>query len=395
MAGPNRSAKIAGPPADRSVLVLLGIFFCSGLSMGYFSPLLSALMNDGGDSELAVGAVSAVFYACAAAGALWAGGRRLSIPRSLALGLATAGLLGAVAPFAPGVIGLAVARAGCGLAVGMYATVAQAALLARTTSRNRAFVTGVQALAFAAGLASGPFVATRIYEHSPVAAFVTGGAILMLAGLAVLVWMQPEWRGGELVAQATAPGAQRGRLPLTAAFVYGFAESVLLSVYPLSLLERNLTIRDVGLSCSAFVFGGVLSVLPVSIAADRLGRARVLLACAGCGLAALVGLSVVHGSGAVIALSFAVGASLGPMFAIGLALVRDQFSETHLARGTARFMTTFNIGCIAGPVISSIAMTRFGTATVFVPTLVLLALLVVQGSTSSQRSPRGSHVVHA
>jgi MFS family permease len=394
MAPPNRSAGFAGPRADRSVLALLGIFFCSGLSMGYFSPLLSALMNDGGDSELAVGAVSAVFYACAAAGALWAGGRCLSIPRSLAFGLVTAGLLGAVAPFAPGVIGLAVARAGCGLAVGMYATVAQAALLARTTSRNRAFVTGVQALAFAAGLASGPFVATRIYERSPFAAFLAGGAVLMLAGFAVLVWMQPEWRGGESVATGAISGPRRGRLPLTAAFVYGFAESVLLSVYPLSLLERNLTIRDVGLSCSAFVFGGVLSVLPVSIAADRLGRARVLLACACCGLAALVGLSVVHGSGSVIALSFAVGASLGPMFAIGLALVRDQFAETDLARGTARFMTTFNIGCIAGPVISSIAMTRLGTATVFVPTLVLLALLVVQGSMSSHRSRRGFHVGH-
>jgi len=63
-------------------------------------------------------------------------------------------------------------------------------------------------------------------------------------------------------------------------------------------------------------------------------------------------------------------------------------------RGTARFMTTFNIGCIAGPVISSIAMTRLGTATVFVPTLVLLALLVVQGSMSSHRSRRGFHVGH-
>jgi len=379
----------AHPLADRRVLALLGVFFCSGLAMGYFSPLLSALMNDrgGSDPDLAVGAVSAVYYACAAAGALWAGRRHLSIPRSLALGLASAGVLGAAAPFAPGIVGLAVARAGCGFAVGMYATVAQAALLARTKERSRALITGVQALAFAAGLASGPLVAMSLYDRSPVAAFLTGGGVLVVAGLAVLAWMQPEWRGGE---PATKRAAARARLPFTAAFVYGFAEAVLLSVYPLALLERNLPVSAVGMSCSAFVFGGVVSVLPVSIAADRLGRARILLACACCGLVALLGLSVVDAPGPVIGFSFAVGASLGPLFAVALALVRDQFSEADLAWGTAGFMTTFNVGCIAGPVVSSIAMARYGAASVFAPTLALLAFLVVQGVSRSGAVARRS-----
>jgi MFS family permease len=366
--------------------VLLGVFFCSGLSMGYFSPLLSALMNDGGHSDLAVGAVGAAYYACAAAGALWAGGRRISVPRGLALGLIAAGALGAVVPFAPGFVGLAATRAGCGLAVGMYSTVAQAALLARTTERDRALVTGIQALAFAAGLATGPLVATGIYDRSPLAAFAAGGAVLVLAGLAVLVAMQPEWRGGEAPARTAAA---RALFPLTAAFVYGFAEAVLLSVYPLSLLERKLTVGAMGLSCSAFVFGGVVSILPVSVVADRLGRGRVLLACAGCGLAAMAGLSLVVDAGPTIGLSFAVGASLGPIFALALALVRDQLPEKNLAWGIAGFMTTFNMGCIAGPVVSSVAMTRFGAAGVFVPTLALLVLLVVQGLSSRVASGRG------
>jgi MFS family permease len=257
--------------------------------------------------------------------------------------------------------------------------VAQAALLARTTERSRALVTGIQALAFAAGLATGPLLATGIYRHSPLAAFLAGGAALGLAGLGVALWMRPERRGGE--ARASAATA-RARFPLTAAFVYGFAEAVLLSIYPLSLLERNVALGAVGVSCSAFVLGGVVSILPVSVAADRLGRGRVLLACAGLGLAALGGLSLVAGTGPLIALSFAVGASLGPLFGLALALVRDQLSEQDLAWGTAGFMTTFNIGCIVGPVVSSVAMARLGAAGVFVPTLALLAILLVQGLSS-------------
>jgi len=371
------------PLASGSVRALLVVFFCSGLSMGYFSPLLSALMNDAGHSELAVGAVGAVYYACAAAGALWAGRRRLGVPRALALGLVATGVLGAVAPFAPGVVGLAAVRAGSGLTAGVYSTVAQAALLARTTDRNRAVIMGVQALAFAAGLATGPLVATAIYDRSPLAAFGVGGAVLVIAGLAVLGRMRPEWRGGPAPARTAAA---RARFPLTAAFVYGFAEAVLLSVYPLSLLERKLTVAAMGLSCSAFVVGGAVSILPVTVVADRLGRGRVVLACAGCGLAAMAGLSLVEGPGWLVGLSFVVGASLGPLFALALALVRDQLSEDNLAWGTAGFLTTFNLGCIAGPVASSVAMARLGATGVFVPTLALLAVLVVQGLMSGVAS---------
>jgi len=367
------------PLADRTVRALLGVFFCSGLSMGYFSPLLSALMKEGGHSDLAVGVVGTAYYACVAAGALWAGGRRRSVPRAIAAGLVGAGALSAIVPLTSGLIGLALARAGCGFAVGVYSTAAQAALLARTTERDRALVTGVQALAFAAGLATGPIAGAGIYGRSPLAAFLAVGSLLVFAGGTYLAWAEPEWRGGEAPARSAAA---RARFPFAAAFVYGFAEAALLSVYPLSLLERKLPVGAMGLSCSAFVLGGLVSTLPVSVAADRLGRGRVLLACAGCGLAAMAGLSAVDGPSALIGLSFAVGASLGPLFGLALALVRDQLSAEDLAWGTAGFMTTFNVGCIAGPVVSSIAMTRLGATGVFAPTLAFLALLVLLGLAS-------------
>jgi MFS family permease len=375
-----RARSGAGHPlADRSVQALLVVFFCSGLSMGYFSPLLSALMKEGGHSDLAVGLLGTTYYACVAVGALWAAGRRLSVPRALVSGLSVAGALSAILPLAPGIVGIAAARAGCGLAVGVYSTVAQAALLARTTERNRALVTGVQALAFAAGLGAGPLVGAAIYGRSALAAFLSGGALLVLAGAAISARTSPEWRGGEAPPRSAAG---RAVFPLAGAFVYGFAEAALLSVYPLSLLERKLPVGAMGLSCSAFVLGGVVSTLPVSLAADRLGRGRVLLACAGCGLAAMAALTRVEAPASLIALSFAVGASLGPLFALALALVRDRLSEEDLAWGTAGFMTTFNLGCIAGPLVSSFAMTRLGPSGVFAPTLALLAVLVLQGIAS-------------
>jgi MFS family permease len=367
------------PLADSSVRVLLGIFFCSGLAMGYFSPLLSALMKEGGHSELAVGMVGTAYYACVAGGALWAGGRRVSVPRALALGLGVAGVLSAILPLVPGLLGIAAARASSGLAVGVYSTVAQTALLARTTERDRALVTGVQALAFAAGLATGPLAGGVMYGRSPLVAFLAGGLLLFVAGAAIFMWAEPEWRGGEAPPRSAAA---RAHFPLVAAFVYGFAEAALLSVYPLSLLERKLPVGAMGLSFSAFVLGGVVSTLPISVAADRVGRGRVLLVCAGSGLAAMATLSAVDGPASLIALSFLVGASLGPLFALALALVRDRLAEEDLAWGTAGFMTAFNVGCIAGPVVSSLSMTALGSRGVFAPTLALLALLVVHGVAS-------------
>ncbi len=154
---------------------------------------------------------------------------------------------------------------------------------------------------------------------------------------------------------------------------------MLLSVYPLSLLERALPVHVIGLSCSAFVVGGVVSTLPVSVAADWLGRGRVLFACAFAGLGAMAALTWAGGVPTLVALSFLAGASIGPVYALALALIRDRLVDEELPSGTAAFTTSFSAGCIAGPAASSLSMLWLGASGVFVPTLVLLVLLVVHG----------------
>ncbi len=150
------------PLADVRVRALLVVFFCSGLSMGYFSPLVTALMKDRGNPDLGVGLVGTAYYACVALGAFLASRHRQSVPAAMTTSLTLAGVLGALLPLAPGVLGVALVRGGSGLAVGAYTSVAQASLLARTTADHRALVTGVQALVFAAGLAVGPLLGTWV-----------------------------------------------------------------------------------------------------------------------------------------------------------------------------------------------------------------------------------------
>jgi MFS family permease len=371
--------------ADVRVRGLLVVFFCSGLSVGYFSPLVAALMKDRGNAELGVGLVGTTYYACVALGALLASKHRMNVTRALTATMASAGVLGALLPLATSVLTLALVCGGFGLAVGACTSVAQASLLARTTIDVRALVTGIQALVLAAGLAVGPLLGTWVYAVSPTGAFMLGGALLLVAAASIARRPAQESLGGAV----DVPGAlHRLFPPVAAAFIYGFAEAALLSVYPLSLMERAIPVRAIGLSCSAFVVGAVVSTLPVSVAADALGRGRVLFSCALAGLGAVAALTLTSQVATVVALSFVAGASIGPVYALALALMSDRLIDQELPSGTAAFNTCFSAGRIAGPIASSLSMAWFGSRGVFVPTLALLLLLVGHGTLSALGAPR-------
>lgn len=373
------------PLADRQVLLLLAISLSSGLSMGYFSPLLTALMKDRGDSALEVGLVGTAYYLLVAAGALLAGAGTLRGALPVSLGLGFAGVFGLVVPFTRGTLELVLARAGGGLAVGVYSTLVQASLLGRTTERTRALLTAAQALSFGLGLALGPILVSTMYTLSPRAAFAAGG--LLLLAMAGFAWMGLEGRRSA-VRPAMGSVFRKVLFPLNAVFAYGFAEAALLSLYPLSLLERKVPLSTMATSCSVFVVGSLVSTLPVALAADRVGRKRALVACSGVGVGALVGLSMVQGFTPLVALSFLGGASLGPVYALALSLVRDGVAEAEVASGAASFNTSFSLGCIAGPGVSSFAMRQLGPAGVFVPALLLFGLVLVHAALVARQGAR-------
>lgn len=365
------SSSLFGPRL--SALYLLNL--CGGMSMGVFGLLSATWMKQLGASPLAIGLVSSSYYALQILGAVVAERllRRVPARAAIICGLVVAGLASPLFVLATQVPTLSIVRGLAGLGVGIAVTAGQTCLASLMPPEHRGVVSGLYALAFAIGLALGPLVGPALYQLDPKFAAAWGGLVFL--GAAVLARAR---LGTEVLAVTRQRRRVAGKLStsLHAIFAYGLAEAALFSVYPGVLVERGLSVRAIGFVFSTFVVGSIVATLPVTRWADRYGRRGGLLCCALVGTVSVLGLAGTSSVAWLMLLAFVAGGSVGSSYALAMALVSDALTDDELPSGMALFTTALGIGCAVGPVIAGGALSGMGPAWVFVPTCVVLALLV-------------------
>jgi MFS family permease len=349
----------------------------AGSALGLFNPLIAAQLMAAGHDKVAIGANSTLFFLCillSAPLAAWLIGR-LGLRRVLALGMVLTALAAAPFPWTQGLATWSVLRALMGVGLGLYMIAGQSTLNTLASERHRAAMSGGYALCFGLGMGLGPLLGAQLYTIAPELAF-GAGAVLLLCGLPWVLRALPATR----VATATPRMAllRRLSLPLHSVFAYGAAEATLMTLYPVFMLERGQTLGELSIAFGAFIVGGLLATLPVTRCADRFGCERVLLTCAALGVLSSLGLIGASGLAAITTCAVLMGASLGPMFALALAMVGSTLSREELPAGSALFTTAFSLGCILAPFITGVLMQALGPQHVFSLTLLLLLGLLVR-----------------
>ena len=356
-------------------LYLLSLVF--GCAMGLFNPLVSAYMEQHGADSIWIGAVSSIFFTGVALGAPLAQRvvRRRGARFAMVAGLGLAALTGAAFPFSESLISWCTMRALAGIGIGMTMVAGQSRLNACAAESARVTINSLYALAFGIGMGIGPLIGTGLYRTSASAAFACGAVML---GLGALLG----WRCiGAAPGGARKPDSRllkRLALPLHGAFAYGFAEAVLMSLYPVFLLRHGYTLEQVGYAFSAFVVGALVATLPLALAADRYGSARILFCCAFVGACSTLALALVDLRALTFVCALLAGASLGPVFAISLAMIGNVVATEELPSGTALFTASFSIGAAVAPVFAAAAMNAWGDGQVFSIVIVLFAGLALR-----------------
>jgi MFS family permease len=375
----------APPRFSRDLRILYAVSGLSGLAMGLFTPLVSTLMESRGYAAIWIGALSTIYYACQAAASplVDRAMRRIGARRSILSGLLLASTSAALFPWAQSAGWMVAARAATALGVALYLIGGQTALMALSDESNRARVAGRHSLSFAVGLAMGPVAGVSLYQVSPALAFLAGGACIA-AGVP-LVWLGMT-RAAPPPDRCRMPVMAKLRVPLHAIFAYGFAEAALFAVFPVFLLRQGFGVEHIGGAFSAFVLGSIASALPVTALGDRFGRVKMLAVITGVGVIAMALLIAVRTTAALVALSALAGATAGPIYALALALVGDALTEKERPSGNALFTAAFSVGCIAGPLLTSLAMNQFGHASLFGLTAALFAILLVHISLHASQS---------
>ena len=216
-------------------------------------------------------------------------------------------------------------------------------------------VVGILGLVWGGAFALGPIIIglLGIAGWGP---FLVGAAAAFSAGLPLL------FAGSVPVpAQSLKPPnflalLRRSPAPLIALVVLGLVESSHDSLVAIYGLRLGMDVSRAVLLVTTILLGLTLIQLPIGWIADHMDRRRLLL------IANLAGLSLTlaFGFAATTVLQwpilFLLGASVGSVWALSLALIGDDFAAEHVAGANSVRAILYGGAAMAGPLISGTAM---------------------------------------
>ena len=363
-------------PFSTGLPALYVIAFVSGISIGLFNPFISTLMAQHQVEPLWIGANSTIYFLVIALGTPLVAKilRQLGLRKTMIFGLAIMGLSAPLFTMTTQLPLWFVIRAVMGVGCCLYLVSGQTALNFFCHEGNRATVNGLNALAFTFGFGIGPVIGSSLYNVSPKLSFSLG-SLIVLSGIVVV------WIGLPEKSVVFKPSSHTGifrklKLPLHGAFAYGFAESALVSLYPVYLLGQNYTVEQIGYTFAVFVVGGLVSTVPVTHLADRFGRLKILLICVCTVVFSFLSLSLIENSVVTQICALIAGASISPIFPLAMALIGEKLSQNELSSGSALFTGVYSFGCTAGPLLSSMVMQILGDRYIFSLAIVSFVLFL-------------------
>ncbi|NCR56702.1 MAG: MFS transporter [Microcystis aeruginosa LL13-06] len=373
--------KNANSPFSVGLPALYLVAFLSGISLGLFNPFISTLMKEKGYDNIVIGANSTLYFFVIAAGTPIVASilRQIGLRKTMMLGFLLMGITAPLFAFTTQLSLWFIIRGVMGLACCLYLISGQTAINYFCNDQNRAMVNGLDALAFSLGFGIGPIMGAVAYNLSPKITFLLGSG-LILSGIVVVFFGLPE-----KTVKFQKPNfsiIQKLKLPLQGAFAYGFSVATLVSLYPLFLLEQNYGIERMGLIFGLFILGGLISTVPITHLADKMGTVKVLVGSVIIVIVSVFGLSLIENPMITPFLAFVSGVGMSPIFPLSLALIGSTVTLNELSSGSAVFTSIYSAGCTAGPILSAIVMTMMGTRYIFSLMLVIFVLFLLSLSQS-------------
>jgi len=382
--------KNANSPFSVGLPALYLVAFLSGISLGLFNPFVSTLMKEKGYDNIVIGANSTLYFFVIAAGTPIVASilRQIGLRKTMMLGFLLMGITAPLFAFTTQLSFWFIIRGVMGLACCLYLISGQTAINYFCNDQNRAMVNGLDALAFSLGFGIGPIMGAVAYNLSPKITFLLGSG-LILSGIVVVFFGLPE-----KTVKFQKPNfsiIQKLKLPLQGAFAYGFSVATLVSLYPLFLLEQNYGIERMGLIFGLFILGGLISTVPITHLADKMGKVKVLVGSVIIVIVSVFGLSLIENPMITPFLAFVSGVGMSPIFPLSLALIGSTVTLNELSSGSAVFTSIYSAGCTAGPILSAIVMTMMGTRYIFSLMLVIFVLFLLSLSQSQKSHPDYQH----
>lgn len=353
------------PPLPVYIL-LMAVTALTGAGFSFVLAFLTLAMERQGFAGWQIGLAHSLGIGAIVLVAHWVAGaiRRLGPARGIGASVAViaAGLFLHEAA-APVFSAMLAARVMMGIATAALFAALESWINAITPDRLRGRVLSVYCAVLLMGFTAGSALLQWVPASGPAPYGVTA---LLFAAALPLVWLA---RG----VRAPLPVEEHFRLRdvfrlapavMVTAAVFGFAETVMLSLLPLLGLRAGLGEGQAALLLTALLAGGVVMQPLIGWLADRADRYRLLAAQLVLALAGAALLPVMLGlPPGARTLALAVwGAGVLSMYAVMLAIIGAAFKDKSLAHAATAVITMYGVGSAIGPVSAGAALDLWGGA---------------------------------
>jgi MFS family permease len=369
-------------PEDRRFWAIYVSVAISYVGVGLVAPLIAIVLSEHGRNSFIVGLVGTTMFATftLASFPLGAAVDRVGPKPILVSGLVVYGVSILLFAFIRSTALFFACRALEGAGAAAISIATETAISQLSLPNERAKRMSYYALAVGIGWAAGPITGAALFAVTPAVPFVMCfGLSLLAAGLAAL--FVPRTGPGSMHKTAMGGGLSRKILvPMSAGALYGYLMSSLITLFPL-YLKSELHIPEIAMGAiiTGVIGGTIVSQVPIGHAADRFGKAAMLLICSA-SLAVIFILMAHHTDWRMfLATGALTGALGGGFYPVGLSMIGELVGKQKLGAATSRFTLAFGIGSLIGPSASGLAMTHFGDARwlFYLPSM-LTALFVVE-----------------
>lgn len=372
----------------RSLTAVLASIFAVGITIGIATPLLSLLIERAGHGasmaglNTAFGVVAVVLVSPFVPRLV----RMLGLLGALYAGISISTISILLFPMTDDLFLWFVIRFFLGAGMAVHWVVGETWLNAVTSDNNRGLVAGIYSTLMGAGFAAGPLViaGVGVEGHLP----FTVGAVLVLVSAMPLVLARRlaphgvgEEDGGILRTLRMAP------LIMAAVFVCGFIDMAVLALLPLYGLRAGMDEQSSLILLTVLISGTTVLQLPIGWIADRLGRFRVLVACAILGTVAPLLVPGTLGNDLLLwPALFLWGGTTVSLYTLGLAMLGERFDRDLLPAANAMLVISYCLGSIIGPPATGEAMERLGMHAMPVTLALLCGVFAVAAIAMGRRS---------
>ncbi len=270
-----------------------------------------------------------------------------------------------------------------------YAT--QVWITSTSPKQTRGRNLSIYGLAFGIGFGIGPLM-TRLLAINEFLPFIIASATSLLTWIFVIM-LRNEWPDNEVETGPKLNTIGRYKKVLSLAwfallpgFCYGFLEASLHGNFPVYALRSGITIEYVSILLPAFVFGSLITQLPLGMLSDKIGRKKVLQAVLSLGLLSFLTMPFVEYSMTGLLICFIIaGMLLGSLFSLGIAYLADLIPSSLIPTGNVMVSICFALGSIAGPVVGGIFIDLFETGSIYYSISGMLFLVLIAGFIFTQK----------